>query len=61
MLGLNTHIQHFFASVQMCVDVMFDDRRLVSDTKYKIAVYTGSQYGAGTDANVKGSQKGNIT
>ena len=25
----------------------------VSDTKYKIAVYTGYQRGAGTDANVK--------
>jgi len=32
---------------------MFDVTRPVSDTYYKIAVYTGSQSAAGTDANVR--------
>jgi len=31
---------------------LFDVRRPVSDTKYKITVYTGSQNGAGTDTKV---------
>ena len=61
MLAHKTEIQLFHDSVQMCVDVMFDVRRPVSDTKYKIAVYTGSQHGAGTDAKVKIRLYGTIT
>ena len=37
----------------MCVDIIFDAKRPVSATYYKIAVYTGSQKAAGTDAKVK--------
>ena len=61
MLGHKTDIQLIYASVEMCVDVMFNVRRPVSVSKYKLAVYTGSQPGAGTDAKVKIRLYGSIT